>query len=193
MTEETTKSKNRRLKDNRFKDKYFVGNGIDIGCDRDCLDQHKDLFTNIISVRPWDLPDGDAQFMEGVEDNTYDFVVSSHCLEHINDPIEAFKNWIRICKPGGHIVITVPEEDLYEQGHYPFKFKGDHKTSWTIYKKTSWSPRSYNVISMLTDLIDQIQIIKIELLDEHYVYTDIDRDQTHGPAECAIEFIVKKL
>ena len=193
MTEETTKSKNRRLKDNRFKDKYFVGNGIDIGCDRDCLDQHKDLFTNIISVHPWDLPDGDAQFMESVEDNTYDFVVSSHCLEHINDPIEAFKNWIRICKPGGHIVITVPEEDLYEQGHYPFKFNGDHKTSWTIYKKTSWSPRSYNVISMLTDLIDQIQIIKIEILDEHYVYTDIDRDQTHGPAECAIEFIVKKL
>ena len=34
----------------------------------------------------------------GVKDETYDFVYSSHTLEHINDIYTALKNWIRILK-----------------------------------------------------------------------------------------------
>ncbi len=83
MTDETTKSRLRRLSDDRFVNRYFVGDGIDIGCGSDPLSKHTNIYTNIKSVKPWDLQDGDAQYMHGVADNTFDFVHSSHCLEHI--------------------------------------------------------------------------------------------------------------
>ena len=56
-----------------------------------------------------------AELMASVADNTYDFVHSSHCLEHMRDPARAMHNWLRILKPGGHLVCLVPDEDLYEQ------------------------------------------------------------------------------
>lgn len=193
MTYETTKSRLRRLSDDRFVNRYFVGDGIDIGCGDDSLGKYKNTYTGINEVKAWDLPDGDAQLMQGVEDDAYDFVHSSHCLEHMRNPTEAMQNWIRICKPGGHIVITIPEEDLYEQGVWPSTFNRDHKTSWTIAKQTSWSPVSVSVIPFLFQFLDKIEIIKIELIDHNFDYSLPRVDQTFNmPSESAIEFIVRK-
>ncbi|MBV5346213.1 MAG: methyltransferase domain-containing protein, partial [Rhodoferax sp.] len=75
-----------------------------------------------------------------------DFVHSSHCLEHMRDVREALKNWIRIVKPGGFLILTVPDEDLYEQGQWPSRFNTDHKWSFTIHKERSTMPSSINVI-----------------------------------------------
>jgi SAM-dependent methyltransferase len=112
--DEASKALLRRLQDVRFCNTYFVGDGIDIGCGPDPISKFKKQFPLMKGLRPWDLPDGDAQLMNSVSDNTFDFVHSSHCLEHMRDPFEAFGNWLRICKPGGHLIITVPDEDLYE-------------------------------------------------------------------------------
>ena len=193
MSDETTKARLRRATDTRYVTQYFVGTGVDIGCGEDSLGKHKDHYTNIISVRAWDLPDGDAQYMAGVEDNTFDFVHSSHCLEHLRDPHEGFSNWIRICRPGGYVVVSIPEEDLYEQGVWPSRYNHDHKTSWTIAKTASWSPVSISLIPFLYGFVDQVQIVKIELIDHRYDYAVKDVDQTRGLAESAIEFIVRKL
>jgi SAM-dependent methyltransferase len=192
MSDETTKSRLRRLPDQRFVNQFFVGRGIDIGCGEDSLGKHTDTYTKIVDVKPWDLPDGDAQYMNGVEDNYYDFVHSSHCLEHMRDPHEAMQNWIRICKPGGYIVVTIPEEDLYEQGVWPSTFNSDHKTSWTIAKEASWSPVSVSLIPFLYNFIDAIEIIKVELIDHKFVYGSERIDQTRGDSESAIEFIIRK-
>ncbi len=193
MTDETTKSRLRRLSDDRFVNRYFVGDGIDIGCGSDPLSKHTNIYTNIKSVKPWDLQDGDAQYMHGVADNTFDFVHSSHCLEHMRNPVKALSNWIRICKPGGHLVITIPEEDLYEQGMWPSTFNRDHKTTWTIAKKKSWSPVSINLIEFLYTFLEHIEIIKIELIDHKFKYGIGRVDQTDGgDSESAIEFIIKK-
>lgn len=131
--------------------------------------------------------------MHGVADNTFDFVHSSHCLEHMRNPVKALSNWIRICKPGGHLVITIPEEDLYEQGMWPSTFNRDHKTTWTIAKKKSWSPVSINLIEFLYTFLEHIEIIKIELIDHKFKYGIGRVDQTDGgDSESAIEFIIKK-
>ena len=98
MSKETGKSTLRRFHDNRFATRYFVGDGIDIGAGDDPLSDYSEFFPRITSLRPWDMPDGDAQYMHGVNDNTYDFVHSSHCLEHVRDPKVTLGNWIRICK-----------------------------------------------------------------------------------------------
>lgn len=43
------------------------------------------------------------------DDNTWDYVLSSHVLEHFFDPIKAIKEWLRVTKPGGYIFMIVPK------------------------------------------------------------------------------------
>lgn len=190
---ETSKALIRRLHDVRFVNTYFKGDGVDIGAGSDPLSNNAQQFPLMESLKVWDLQDGDAQQMKNAPDDSYDFVHSSHCLEHLHDPHEAFQNWIRICKPGGYIITTIPEEDLYEQGVWPSTYNGDHKTSWTILKEESWCISSINLIEFLYEFKDQIEILKIELINGSFKYNEHRYDQTaHSNSECAIEFIVRK-
>lgn len=190
---ELTKSIPRRLTDSRFIRTYFVGEGIDIGGAPDPLSLYSEFFPLMKSLKVWDLLDGDAQFMADVPENSYDFVHSSHCLEHLRDPLEGLQNWFRITKPGGHLVVTVPEEDLYEQGMFPSTFNLDHKWTFTLHKDFSWSPKSMNVLLLLTTLGPSADIRAVSVEDRLYRY-DLPRyDQTSTPVtESAIEFIVRK-
>ena len=191
--QETSKALIRRLHDVRFANTYFVGEGIDIGCGPDPLSKYVQQFPLMTGLKEWDLQDGDAQKMESVPDETYDFVHSSHCLEHLYDPYEAFDNWVRICKPGGHIITTIPDEDLYEQGVWPSTHNPDHKTSWTILKDKSWSPDSINLLEFLYQYKDKIEVMKVELVNSSFIYGVQRFDQTyHSISECAIEFVVRK-
>jgi len=52
----------------------------------------------------------DATDISAVCDETYDFVFSSHCLEHIANPLKAVSEWIRIVKDKGFVIIIVPEK-----------------------------------------------------------------------------------
>lgn len=190
---ECSKSIPRRLSQVNFLNKYFVGNGIDIGGKPDPLYLYKELFPKLKDIKTWDLDDGDAQFLYTVDNNHYDFVHSSHCLEHLNDPYEGINNWFRVIKNNGYLIITVPDEDLYEQGIFPSTFNKDHKWTFTINKKKTWSTKSINIFDLLNSLGDSAIIEKIELLNSTYRY-DLPRyDQTLTPiAECGIEIIVRK-
>jgi SAM-dependent methyltransferase len=146
------------------------------------------------SCRNWDLPDGDAQFLETVQDETFDFVHSSHCLEHMRNPQEALYHWLRVLKPGGHLIVMIPDEDLYEQGIFPSTNNGDHKWTFTVFKEKSWSEQSISLMSLLADFSSIAQILKIEVLDATFRYGLPRFDQTLTPVgECAIEFIMRKL
>jgi len=182
----------RRVHDHRFATRYFVGTGIDIGAGPDPLSLYIELFPRIDDIISWDMPNGDAQFMAGVADASFDFVHSSHCLEHLVDPVQGLANWLRIVKPGGHLIVTVPDEDLYEQGMIPSR-NPDHKWTFTIFKPRSWSPASINLTEFLPRLGPQAEIVKIELLDAGFRYRMPAFDQTATPiGESAIEFIIRK-
>ena len=190
---ECSKSINRRMADSNFMNRYFSGNGIDIGGAPDPLFLYSELFPKISEVRTWDLGDGDATFMEGVENDTYDFVHSSHCLEHLKNPEAGLKNWFRILKPNGYLIVTVPDEDLYEQGVFPSTFNTDHKCTFTISKKESWSTNSINIFDILPSLGEAAEVVKVELLNHSYRYVLPRFDQTLTPvAEAGIEFVVRK-
>ncbi|MDR0599399.1 MAG: class I SAM-dependent methyltransferase [Treponema sp.] len=45
------------------------------------------------------------------KDNTWDFVVNAHVLEHFFDPIKAITEWIRVIRPGGILFMIVPHKD----------------------------------------------------------------------------------
>jgi len=47
-----------------------------------------------------------------VKNSEYDFCFSSHCLEHIANPLKAVSEWLRIIKKGGHVIIIVPEKSV---------------------------------------------------------------------------------
>ena len=52
----------------------------------------------------------DAVNITNVNDAAYDFVFASHCLEHIANPIKALKEWLRIIKTGGYVILILPEK-----------------------------------------------------------------------------------
>lgn len=44
-------------------------------------------------------------------ESAWDFVLSSHVLEHFPDPIKALLEWRRIVRPGGYLFMIVPHKD----------------------------------------------------------------------------------
>jgi SAM-dependent methyltransferase len=190
---ECSKSIARRLSDPNFSNRYFVGRGIDIGGKPDPLALYAGMFSRMTSVKTWDWEDGDAQHLAGVADDSLDFVHSSHCLEHLVDPREGLRHWFRVVKPGGFLVVTVPDEDLYEQGVFPSTFNRDHKWTFTIFKHASWCDRSLNVVDLVQALGEAAELVRVEQLSATYRF-DLPRfDQTLTPvSECGIEFVVRK-
>jgi predicted SAM-dependent methyltransferase len=183
---EASKAMKRRFNDGNFF-KYFKGIGVDIGAGPDCIDRYSKVF-GFDGAYNWDLKDGDAQEMKSVADGTYDFVHSSHCLEHMVDPRTAVKNWVRVCKPGGYVVITIPDETMYEKNMWPSQYNSDHKWSFTMGAKTL--PKSLNIFEFLLKVND-VEIVKVERIEEFY-YPSI-QDLTLEPnPECAIEVILRK-
>lgn len=66
------------------------------------------------------------------EDNSQDYVYSSHCLEHITDYFSTIREWHRVTRVGGYIVIIVPHKFLYEKKQsLPSRWNEDHKRFYT--------------------------------------------------------------
>jgi len=134
------------------------GKGIDIGCGPDPVTPE---------ARRFDMEHGDANFISQYVHEQFDFVYSSHCLEHMIDPRQAILEWWKLVKPGGFLFVTVPDEDLYEQGVFPSRFNTDHKATFTLSKAKSWSPASVNVLDLARSLSGG-ELISLELQDRGY-------------------------
>lgn len=192
MPNEASKALMRRLRDPLFASTYFIGEALDVGAGGDGLSIQRHHWPLLTHVREWDMPDGDGQTLATLADDTFDVVHSSHFLEHARDPLEALRHQVRVCKPGGHIVALIPDEDMYEQGVFPSTFNGDHKTTWTTFKARSWSPVSQSAVILVASLGDVVELLKAEKIQEGYDWTAPRIDQTGGSAACAIELVLRK-
>lgn len=69
-----------------------------------------------IGGRPLDaIPDNlvdDAETLATFADASLDFVVANHVLEHLEDPVRALKNLVRVLRPGGILFLTLPNADV---------------------------------------------------------------------------------
>jgi predicted SAM-dependent methyltransferase len=83
---------------------YCQGKGIDIGCGPDPITS---------DVIKWDFPDGDAYDLSGFSDETFDFLFSSHCLEHLFFQAAVLSEWMRVIKVGGKMILYLPHPDFY--------------------------------------------------------------------------------
>ena len=134
------------------------GTGIDIGCGPDPVTPN---------VRPFDREHGDANVITQYVTETFDFVFSAHCLEHMRDPWAALLEWWKLVRPGGHLLFIVPDEDLYEQRIWPSIFNPDHKASFTASHRERWSEASVNVRELVATLPDG-ELIDVRLHDRGY-------------------------
>jgi SAM-dependent methyltransferase len=53
----------------------------------------------------------EAGDMEELASGSYDFVLSSHMLEHTANPLRALAEWHRVLGPGGLLILVVPHRD----------------------------------------------------------------------------------
>jgi SAM-dependent methyltransferase len=141
-----------------FEKSLLLGTGIDIGCGSDPITPQ---------VRRFDVENGDANHVTHFVREQFDFVFSSHCLEHMREPQNALLDWWQLVKPGGHLILIVPDEDLYEQGVFPSRFNFDHKSTFTISKARSWSPVSHNILDLVRSLPNS-ELISLQLQDHGY-------------------------
>lgn len=152
-------SKTNQIRPPSFAANYLQGRLIDIGAGNDLVCDWAEGF---------DVGDGDANFISRFRTKeSYDAVHSSHCLEHMTDPRHALTEWWSLLKPGGHMVTVVPDEDLYEQRHWPSLFNGDHKWTFTRERRQSWSPRSVEVTELFARL-PGCEVISVELQEAGY-------------------------
>lgn len=85
-----------------------AGKWLDVGCGAKKLDERMDG----LDMWPYDCANyvGDAFAPWFIADGEYDGIASSHVLEHAKmSPKDALKAWDRILKPGGLMVIVVPD------------------------------------------------------------------------------------
>lgn len=50
----------------------------------------------------------EATDLHGIESGRYDFVAASHVLEHLANPLRALREWARVVRPGGSLIVVVP-------------------------------------------------------------------------------------
>ena len=153
--------------------KYLTGNVLDIG--------YKGNDANTLPIVPnaWGI---DADDYDGVHlpfsDESQNAVYSSHCLEHIEDDVMAIKEWFRVLKIGGHLIIAVPHEFLYERGR-----KTDHKHFYTpatlmLKIEKALKPNSYRLRS---------------LRDNDMFYDYSIPPKTHPVGSYEIELVLEKI
>lgn len=167
---------------NGFIDKYLSGGAIlDIG--------YKGYETGVLPIVPqaigvdFDYPGFDGETLP-FAGGSQDTVFSSHCLEHVNDAGAAIREWFRVLKIGGFLVICVPHQYLYERRlTLPSQWNPDHRRFYTPATlmadvEAALEPNSYRV----RHLIDN---------DLGYDYTIPPHQHPGGSYE--IELVVEKI
>lgn len=180
MGSETRKCYPKRLSRGDF-ERYLVGRGLDIGSGDDPLQIQRG------TVDPWDLAQGDAEALVGIDDASYDFVYSSHCLEHLRSIERALGSWARVLRPGGYLYLVIPDFTLYEKNSFPSRFNSDHRHTFSLTVSRAEERRSTHWM-VKDDLVPLLGSMGIEILEsfleddgyDHTLSTSVDQTHSSG-------------
>ena len=178
---ETSKARDRRIRE-RFLERFAPEHlsGIDIGCGPDPLNQ---------TFRRWGTADGDGTLMQGVLGGSFYTVYASHVLEHIQDPATALRNWYRILRPGGHLIVSVPHRDLYERRReLPSRWNCEHR--WFYLPDHQEPPCTRSFRGTILEAIPHADIVYFEVQQDGWF--PITDDSQHSSGEYSIEAVIRK-
>lgn len=102
---------------------FCFGNGLDLGFGGDpilpssiCIDRAEDHASRSKCENPSPTHiTGDIWNLEWFKDGSLDYVFSSHALEDAEDTRAVISEWMRVLKPGGHLVLFLPDQKTYEE------------------------------------------------------------------------------
>ncbi len=101
--------------------KFIRGNVLDVGAGE--VNRYSKYFTYDKYVR-MDLNHGEKVDLIGSADNipmpdgSFDSVICTQVFEHLKDPDKSAKEIYRVLKPGGTLLVTVPQmNELHEEPH----------------------------------------------------------------------------
>lgn len=145
----------------------------------------------------WDSSLGrDGIKLDGVPDGSIQLVYSSHCLEHLPDPVAALTRWWQVLRPGGWLWAEIPDAYLYEHGVFPSRFNSDHKwmfSAYRAYPKVTQPEKHIQVIDLIK-FIPDCALWRLNTIDRGYDYGKPDtEDQTQFDVETAVEFCLQKV
>jgi len=80
------------------------------------------------------------------EDNTFDLVLSITVMEHVQDIGECVREALRVVRPGGSVILEVPNFDSFYEGHYnirwlPYVLRSKALAKWyvrTLFRRADW-------------------------------------------------------
>jgi SAM-dependent methyltransferase len=148
--------------------RYLRGEGIEIGAltaplrtpsgvtvryvdrlDRAGLIAQEAASLRAANIDPEDIVEidfvADAERLDGIADDSVDFVIAIHVLEHLQDPVQGLKSLYRVVRSGGHVLIILPDGRLTFDRHRehttvehaladhelgPSRSRADHHLEW---------------------------------------------------------------
>lgn len=164
-------------------EKYLTGNGVDVGCGTNGLSKeipaidnqpdqryaHTDVVHDCKDLEI-DRPLEFNGYTYTFEDNSLDYIFSSHCLEDFDNIPQVFMNWWKKIKLNGLMILLLPD---MEGGRYPkvgdLGGNPSHKTD---------VGENY-IKNMLEELDIKYEVIQCDTLPHNKT--------------CTIDFVIKKL
>ena len=107
--------------------RYLVGDGIEIGAlhspleipsnvtirylDRMPVDQLRQQYPELSedNLVELDIIDN-GETVASISNNSLDFVIANHMIEHCQNPIFSIENWLRVLRAGGILYLAVPDK-----------------------------------------------------------------------------------
>ena len=121
-------------------------------------------------------------------DNSFDFVYSSHCLEHLDNADEALKNWWRVVKTGGYLILYLPERDLFERKKtLPSRWNTSHKRFFLLDRDEL--PDTVGVLPFIQRTLTGYEILKADICKNEY---NIRTEEQQADGEYSIEIVIRK-
>ncbi len=107
---------------------FTNGTGLDLGCGQFKAFPH---FIGVDNGHHWgmkgvDVPVKTCEDLSIFAGHSMDFVFSSHLLEHIEDTAGALKEWWRVLRVGGYLILYLPHKEYYPNVGQPGA-NPDHK------------------------------------------------------------------
>jgi ADP-heptose:LPS heptosyltransferase/predicted SAM-dependent methyltransferase len=143
---------------------YMSGRVLDIGCGAYKTFPH---FIGVDNGHHWGLRGVDvavdtAEKLDVFASQSCDTVFSSHLLEHL--PYEsvpnALREWCRVLKPGGHLILYLPDEDQYPKVGEKYA-NPDHK----------WDVNYDRVVAAMEQVSKGWDLIDYQVRDENDEYS----------------------
>lgn len=115
---------------------YLAGTGIEIGAlhmplplpsgahvkylDRLPVENQRMLYPelSLLPLVPVDIVD-DAEDLGSLPDESQDFLIANHVIEHMQNPIAALERWLQVLRPGGVLFFAVPDKRYTFDKHRP--------------------------------------------------------------------------